>query len=112
MMVTMVPSPPEGFPPMWQKPTFEEIIGCLRNLLIEPPVWNLSARPSEVISSPDTASQVAQEATRYLSTIVKSGLEWIQDEERREEVWTEASKRISERCGRAGGFDDGLKPPG
>lgn len=105
-MVIEGPFSPGGFPPMWQKPTFEQIIGCLRNLRIDPPVWNLSARPSQITRSLDATPQAAQEVTGYLATIVKSGLEWIQDEDQREEVWAEASKRISERCGRAGGFDD------
>lgn len=38
----------------------------------------------------------------YLSDLIKSPLEWIQDEDERELIWTEASRRLSERCGRAG----------
>ncbi|KAG7138396.1 Protein-lysine N-methyltransferase EFM2 like protein [Verticillium longisporum] len=36
----------------------------------------------------------------YLSSIVKSGLTWIDDEEEKEFIWSEASRRLSERCGR------------
>lgn len=38
--------------------------------------------------------------TRYLTSIVSSHLRWIQDEEIKEEIWSQASQRLSERSGR------------
>lgn len=49
----------------------------------------------------DTASQDPREISAYLSTIIKSPLSWLDDEDR-EAIWDEASRRFSERCGRSG----------
>lgn len=38
--------------------------------------------------------------TRYLTSIVSNPLKWIHDEEVKEEIWNQASFRISERSGR------------
>lgn len=38
--------------------------------------------------------------TRYLTSIVSNPLKWIQDAEVKEEIWNQASLRISERSGR------------
>lgn len=37
---------------------------------------------------------------RYLTSIVSSGLSWIEDEDAREAIWSAASARLSERSGR------------
>jgi len=47
------------------------------------------------------AVQVSPEGvTRYLTSIVSSSLRWIQDDEAKEEIWNQASIRLSERSGR------------
>lgn len=38
--------------------------------------------------------------TRYLTSIIGSGLRWIEDDEKKEEIWNQASLRLSERSGR------------
>jgi predicted nicotinamide N-methyase len=38
--------------------------------------------------------------TRYLTSIVSSGLQWIDDDDAKEEIWNQASARLSERSGR------------
>lgn len=38
--------------------------------------------------------------TRYLTSIVSNGLRWIDDDEAKEEIWNQASSRLSERSGR------------
>lgn len=53
----------------------------------------------------DTAVQDPREIAAYLSTIIKSPLSWLEDEDR-EAIWDEASRRFSERCGRSGTSDD------
>lgn len=37
---------------------------------------------------------------QYLTSIVSSGLQWITDDERKEQIWDLASQRLSERAGR------------
>lgn len=46
-------------------------------------------------------TQDPREIAAYLSTIIKSPLSWLEDEDR-EAIWDEASRRFSERCGRSG----------
>lgn len=53
----------------------------------------------------DAAVQDPREIAAYLSTIIKSPLSWLEDDEAREAIWDEASKRFSERCGRSGRYD-------
>jgi D-xylulose reductase len=38
--------------------------------------------------------------TRYLTSIVSNPLKWIHDDEVKEEIWNQASFRLSERSGR------------
>ena len=94
--------PPEDLPQPWQKPAFEGLMDCLARLRVDPPVWNLKASRSEILRAQDTPVRMRREVLSYLSNIIKSNLEWIEDEDQREMVWAEACKRLSERCGRAG----------
>lgn len=93
---------PEDYPQIWQKPAFEALLECLKKLRVDPPVWNLKISRSEMLREQDTTVQHRREIAAYLSSVIKSNLGWIDDEEQREQIWTEASKRLSERCGRAG----------
>ena len=87
---------------MWQKPAFQELLSCLQQLRVEPPVWNLKISRAEILREQDTTVQHRREIASYLSSVISSNLGWIEDEDQREQLWTEASKRLSERCGRAG----------
>lgn len=89
-------------PQVWQKPAFPDLLAALQKLRVEPPMWNAKVSRVEILREQDTSSQHRREVTAYLSTIVGSGLAWIDDEEDREAIWTEASQRFSERSGRAG----------
>ncbi|RSM10627.1 hypothetical protein CEP52_003461 [Fusarium oligoseptatum] len=92
---------PLDFPQMWQRPSYAELAVVLQNLELSPPIWNHKRRRSEIIEEQESlASQRKNEVTRYLSSIIKSPLAWIEDEEEKEDLWTQASKRMSERCGR------------
>ncbi len=93
---------PDALLPIWQKPAFEDISGSLERLRVAPPVWNLKVSRSETQSEPENTPYERREIVSYLSAIIKSSLEWIQSEDEREQLWTEASKRLSERCGRTG----------
>lgn len=89
-------------PQVWQKPAAADLHQALRELRIEPPVWNLTASRDEVLKGQNTSTQHAREISAYLSKIIGSELAWIDNEEDREAIWAEASKRFSERCGRSG----------
>lgn len=88
-------------PQMWQKPAAADILEALQSLQVDPPVWNLKISRSEILKEQDTTVHHRREIAAYLSSIIKSELAWVDDEEDRETIWTEASKRFSERCGRS-----------
>ncbi|TLS28004.1 hypothetical protein PpBr36_00708 [Pyricularia pennisetigena] len=99
--------PPEDFPQMWQKPAFEDILECLLNLRVEPPIWKWNskhspARLEDNQKKPQDLSESTRQAiARYLSSVISSPLSWLEDDEQRDALWTEAGRRLSERCGRA-----------
>lgn len=65
-------------------------------------MWNLKVSRDEILKEQNTSTQHAREIAAYLSRIIGSELTWIGEEEDREAIWAEASKRFSERCGRSG----------
>lgn len=89
-------------PQVWQKPATADLLEALKTLRVDPPVWNLKISRAEIMKKQDTTVQHHREIAAYLTTIIKSPLAWINDEEDKEAVWSEASKRFSERCGRSG----------
>ncbi|KAF5012085.1 hypothetical protein FDECE_1859 [Fusarium decemcellulare] len=92
---------PLDFPQMWQRPSYAELTDVLQSLELSPPIWNHKRRRSDIIEEQESlASQHKGEVTRYLSSIIKSPLAWIEDDDEKEAIWTQASKRMSERCGR------------
>ncbi|KAI7782542.1 hypothetical protein LA080_013178 [Diaporthe eres] len=91
---------PLDLPQVWQKPAFPVLLAALQRLRVDPPVWNLKASRTEMLKHQDTAAQDPREIAAYLSTIIKSPLSWLEDEDR-EAIWDEASRRFSERCGRS-----------
>lgn len=103
-----MPCSPDDFPRMWQKPAFQELLDCLKELRVDPPVWNLKISRAEVLREQDTTVGHRREIASYLSSVISSNLDWIEDEDQKEELWTEASKRLSERCGRAGKLNEPL----
>lgn len=93
---------PKDFPQMWEKPSSEELLSTLRQLELSPPVWSHTRRRSHIIHELEATAYFRREVSAYLSSVIKSGLSWIQDDDEKDLIWTEASRRISERCGRAG----------
>lgn len=92
---------PLDLPQMWEKPGYSTLLNALEGLQLSPPVWNHRRKRSEIVAEQESlASQRKAEATRYLSSIIKSPLVWIADESEKETIWELASKRITERCGR------------
>lgn len=96
-------------PQIYTKPSAEAILETLVLLTSAPPSWDYH---SEYAANDDTslpkrkdnephAVQIDPEGvTRYLTSIVSNNLGWIRDEEVKEEIWNQASLRLSERSGR------------
>ena len=99
---TLLPSPEEDLPHLWQKPTYEVLLTRLKKLRVEPPVWNLDASRAQIIKEQAVTAHDRREIVSFLSTIIKSGLPWLDSDDERDVIWEEASKRMSERCGRTG----------
>lgn len=92
---------PEDFPQMWERPSLDTLTSILHGLEISPPIWNHRRRRSDVLAEQETLiGHRKSEVTRYLSSVIKSPLTWIEDDDEKELIWTLASKRMSERCGR------------
>lgn len=93
---------PDDFPQVWQRPSFEDLLACLKQLHIEPPIWNPIASKKAVRDNHEQAARSRREAVSYLCSIVSSSLGWIKSDDQREIIWEEASRCLSQRCGRAG----------
>lgn len=95
---------PEDFPQVWQRPPFEDLMNCLKQLHIEPPIWT-SAISKEFLQEdqgPSNTARYRRDVISYLSSMISSSLQWIKDDDHREMIWDEASRCLSQRCGRAG----------
>lgn len=96
-------------PQLYTKPSAEAILATLALLTSAPPSWDETRKPA-VDNEANAETWETEEAghvqvdpegvTRYLTSIVSNSLRWIQDEEIKEEIWTQASLRLSERSGR------------
>ncbi|KAM0335347.1 hypothetical protein ACHAQA_000392 [Verticillium albo-atrum] len=91
---------PKDFPQMWQKPSSEDLRACLQQLELSPPIWSHTSGRSQIMEDQEATAYIRREISMYLYSIIKSGLAWIEDDEEREIIWSEASRRLSERCGR------------
>lgn len=92
---------PLDYPQIWQRPSYADLAEVLKSLELTPPIWNHKRRRSDILEEQESlASQRKGDVTRYLSSIIGSSLEWIKDDDEKEAIWTQASKRITERCGR------------
>jgi predicted nicotinamide N-methyase len=83
-------------PQLYTKPSASNLIKALASLQEQP------ASLTGVTGAGDAhALQIGPSGLpRYLTAIVSSPLDWIQDESTREQVWAAASARLSERSGR------------
>jgi hypothetical protein len=91
------------FPPLWQKPAYEHLLGYLEELEVKPLVWGVNvSTPADIMGYESLRSQDRREISRFLSSVISSNLTWIEDEDQREEIWNTASRRLAERCGRTG----------
>jgi predicted nicotinamide N-methyase len=97
-------------PQLYTKPSAETLLQTLALLTSAPRSWersiaesgtdpsNNSARDRQGESQPQHVNPAG--VTRYLTSIVSNSLRWIDDDEAKEEIWNQASSRLSERSGR------------
>ncbi|RMD40639.1 hypothetical protein DV735_g4509, partial [Chaetothyriales sp. CBS 134920] len=81
------------FPQIYQKPTADSLLETL-DLLVETPF----AFGHEHVQRQQVVDPAG--VPRYLTSIIASSLDWIQDDEVKERIWNEASLRLSARSGR------------
>lgn len=93
---------PEDFPQVWQRPSFEDLLTCLRELHIELPIWDPAASKKAPQRNRENTARSRRDVTSYLASIISSALKWLEDDDQREVIWEEASRCLSQRCGRAG----------
>jgi hypothetical protein len=92
---------PVALPNIRSKPAYEELLGALEGLAIQPTSWDGSSTDN------DAEGEESKAAHKFLVDVIKSGLYWIDGDEgdggsEREALLEVASKRLTERCGRAG----------
>lgn len=95
-------------PQLYTKPSAEALLDTLAQLTTAPPSWDRQGQPAanneeahHVRETDETAIQIDPEGvTRYLTSVVSNSLAWIQDDATREDIWNQASVRLSERSGR------------
>lgn len=100
--MTFFPPPEDELPYLWQKPAYEVLLQRLKKLHVEPRVWGLQVSRADILKEQTVTSHDRREIVSFLSTIISSSLAWLNSDDEREVIWEEASKRMSERCGRTG----------
>lgn len=89
------------FPQVYQKPRFEALMSTLASLEVRQPIWGHRENRQDILEEQESLiGSKKVEVTRYLSTIIGSDLAWIDDEDQKDQIWAQASKRMAERCGR------------
>jgi predicted nicotinamide N-methyase len=86
------------FPQLYQKPSAHHLLVALSLLKRHPRSWK---NTSEDVSSNPSINIDPKGVTQYLTSIVASSLKWIRSDEEKEQIWEEASLRLSERSGRS-----------
>lgn len=88
-------------PQIYTRPSAETILETLDLLTLAPQSWDVDKDANTDQHARRRAVQVNPEGvTRYLTSIVSNPLKWIHDDEIKEEIWNQASFRLSERSGR------------
>ncbi|KAI5202575.1 VPS28-domain-containing protein [Aureobasidium subglaciale] len=81
-------------PQIYTKPSSQQLLDTLSLLSLEPQSWDKTAAQSKAKVHPNGIPQ-------YLTRIVSSSLNWIEDDAEKEKIWDSASLRLSERSGRS-----------
>ncbi|KAG9625315.1 VPS28-domain-containing protein, partial [Aureobasidium melanogenum] len=82
-------------PQIYTKPSSQQLLDALSLLSLEPQSWDKPAAQTK----PKVRSNGLPQ---YLTRIVSSPLDWIEDDLEKEKIWDSASLRLSERSGRTG----------
>lgn len=98
------------FPQPYQRPPFDALRDCLEGLELKPAIWNHTSRVEDIVAEQEATFTHRREVAQYLSSIIRSPLDWV-TEDQRDELWELASRRISERSGRAGSRPSPLLTP-
>ena len=96
-------------PQLYTRPPAETILETLELLTLTPQSWDVERDANTKLEHPEHSKQNAgrrnvqvnpEGVTRYLTGIVSNPLKWIHDDDVKEEIWNQASSRLSERSGR------------
>ena len=102
-------SPVLDLPQLYTKPSATTLLETLELLTLTPQSWDVDKDANTELGHPAHTEQQARRravqvnpegVTRYLTSIVSNPLKWIHDDEAKEEIWNQASSRLSERSGR------------
>lgn len=88
-------------PQIYTKPSAEALLDTLTLLTAAPPSWEKLGEPERKNGQAPAVTVNPEGITGYLTSIVGSDLRWIQDEDLKEQIWDQASARLSERSGRS-----------
>ena len=89
-------------PQLYTRPSASRIIAALEHLRVEPASWHTANRQYRDQGEGQHVQVNEDGIPKYLTGIVSSTLSWIEDEDEREGIYTAASARLAERCGRTG----------
>lgn len=78
---------------LYQKPAAQLLLSTLADLSLQPLSW-------DGLPSPKRRKIRSEGIPSYLTKIVSSPLAWIDDDNKKEQIWEVASQRLSERSGR------------
>lgn len=82
-------------PQLYRKPPATDLLNALELLTV-----NVSTFSSNRTRVPKTPRVQEDGVARYLTGIIASSLNWIDDEEQRDRIWESASAQLSQRSGR------------
>jgi D-xylulose reductase len=78
------------------------LLEAVSDLKLHVPSWSGKPRGEHGLESQEHKKFYPEEVAQYLTSIISSSLVWIPSEMDREEIWEQASLRLSERSGRSG----------
>ena len=96
-------------PQLYTRPSADVLLDTLKLLTLAPQSWDVDKGTNSKDEWTEHGDQRTKRSpiqvnpegvTRYLTSIVSNSLKWIYEEEVREEIWSQASLRLSERSGR------------
>jgi D-xylulose reductase len=93
---------PLDLPRLRSEPAAEVLLAALEGLVVPPPSWDRPADVTAEIALASSRGASDSALAHWLTRLVGSDLWWIEDDEAKEQIWSSASKRMAERCGRTG----------